>query len=825
MLKSLLKTALRSLLRHKASSLINVLGLSIGISASLVIYLIVHYEFSFDTFHRDGDRIYRVVSKMDFPDAVFRNCGVPVPTVKAVREEVTGLEGETFFITANQTKVGVVEDRASAPKVFRKQQGMIYADNEYFRFFGYRWLAGSQEKALAEPFSVVLTESRAQSYFPGLAPSAMLLKHVTYDDTITVTVTGVVEDIRQTTDFIFQEFISLGTVGQTGLKAQWGWDNWGSINSNSQFFVKLLPGVSPSGIEEQLVQVRKRHREAKDRKDDTQHFLQPLPDIHFNPDYGIFDSSPSPVHKQTLYGLLAVATFLLLLGCINFINLTTAQAAQRAKEIGIRKTLGSGRAQLMLQFLGESFLLTVVASILSVAIAQSLVDLFRDFIPPGVTYASVFQWHVWVFLAALDVIISLFSGTYPALVLARFQPITILRNQMFAGSATTRGTSIRKILTVSQFTVAQVLIIAAVVVSKQTLYSINKDLGYRRDAIVSFHVPWSFDAWQWSRTAGKSDLRRFTLLNRLREIPEINTISLAGDPPASNGTSSTAMKVNNGKSIVETMVEIKYADTSYFGLYGMKLIAGRNLLQSDTTREFVINETFARFLGFSNPIDAIGRSIQRHGMIPIVGVLADFHTKSTHQAIKPLAYSSAGKSSFMFHLALKAGDPDSWKVALKKTESAFKEVYPDQNFESRFFDETIAAFYKTEQNTARLLNWAAGLAIFISCIGLLGLVIHTTNARVKEIGVRKVLGASVTGIVSLLTREFMMLVLVAFLLASPVGWWAMNRWLQDFAFRTGLSWWVFALAGVFAFVTAILTVSVQAFRAASANPVDSLRTE
>lgn len=823
MFTNYLKVALRNLLRHKASSLINVIGLSIGISASLVIYLIVHYEFSFDKFHRDGDRIFRVVSKIEFPDMTFRNSGVPAPTPKGVKETITGVADATHFLTMSDTKVSVLEIGKGTPNVFRKQRDIIYADNDYFKLFDYHWLAGSPSTSLAEPFQVVLTESRAHLYFPNIAPSEVISRHLTYDDSIAVTVSGVVKDLNEITDFTFREFISMGTIEHTGLKERWGWDVWGSINSASQLFVRLMPGVIPTRIEEQLAELRNKHRENNDKKDDTQHFLQPLSDIHFNAEYGAFDTPQA--HKPTLYGLLAIATFLLIIGCINFINLATAQAVQRAKEIGIRKTLGSSRRQLVMQFLGESFLLTLMAMILSIAIGEVLLDIFRDFIPAGVSYSSVLQPHVWIFLGLQVLAVTLLSGIYPALVLTRFQPASILRNQAFTGSTTTRRAWLRKALTVAQFTIAQFLIIATIVVSKQILFSLNTDLGYRRDAIVWFRVPSRFASGQWNGPPYQADSRRFALLDRLKEIPEISKISLAGAPPASTSTSSSSLKVDNGKRLVQTMVEVKNADSNYFDLYEMKLVAGRNLLTSDTTKEYVINETYASFLGFSRPEDALGHFIQRNFSAPIVGVLADFHTKSTHVAIKPLAYAAATNTSYTFHLALKSGDPSSRKRALDGTEKAYKEVYPDQEFDAKFFDETIGSFYKTEENTSRLLNWAAGLAVFISCLGLLGLAIHTTNSRIKEIGVRKVLGASVAGIVSLLSKDFMVLVLVAFVVAAPVGWWAMHNWLDNFAYRTVMSWWIFVLAGGLSVVTALLTVSIQAIKAATANPVDSLRNE
>jgi ABC-type antimicrobial peptide transport system permease subunit len=287
------------------------------------------------------------------------------------------------------------------------------------------------------------------------------------------------------------------------------------------------------------------------------------------------------------------------------------------------------------------------------------------------------------------------------------------------------------------------------------------------------------------------------------------------------------MKFNDGKKLFETMVEVKYADTSYFDLYQMKLVAGNKLQQSDTTKEFVINEAYARFLGFKNPSEAVGQFIDKDFKVPIVGVVADFHTKSTHEPIKPLAYSSAIENSYTLHIALKprGEDAELWKRAISKVESSYKEVYPEADFEYAFFDESIAQFYKQEQNINRLLKWSAGLCIFISCLGLLGLVMHTTSLRIKEIGVRKVLGASAMQIVSMLSNDFMKLVLLAFVIAAPLAWWALHSWLGDFAYRTQLSWWIFVTAGAGMLVIALITLSIQTIRSAAANPVDALRSE
>lgn len=822
MIKNYLLTAFRSFKGNKIFSLINISGLAIGISAALVIYLIVQFEFSFDQFRKDKDRIYRVVSDITFPGAsLFRNSGVPMPMPAAVRSDLTGIETATHFVTTYTVKVDVAVAGSQSPAEFKKQTDVVYADEYFFSLFETDWLAGSKQVALKDPFQVVLTEERAKAYFGNLAPNDIIGRTITYDDSIKTTISGIIKDSKEkATDFRFKEYISLATVMTTGLKDHFGGDEWGNINSVSQLFVKLKKGVKPEQLNAQFAGLRKKYEKKEDQaNEDTKHHLQSINEIHFNADYG--DSSRQ-AHKPTLYGLLAVAAFLLLLGCINFINLTTAQAAQRAKEIGIRKTLGSGKAQLIFQFLSETFLLTLMATILSIVITPWLLRIFGDFIPPDINFSSINQPHVWIFLVILVITMTLFSGFYPAWVLTKFQPITVLKNQTHANTAQSRKAWLRKTLTVTQFVIAQFLVIATLVVSKQISYSLNKDLGYKRDAIVYFPVKWDF-------FSDKEDNRRFALLEKIKAMPEVENASLASSSPAHQGASSTTLKVDNGKKEVELMTETMNADPDYFDIYKLKLVTGKYPSQSDTLREYLVNESFVKAFGFANAEDAIGKSVKRNNKnVPIVGILKDFHTRSTHEPIKALAYASVRKSSYTIHVALKPqdGTPGLWKTALGKIETEFKKLYPDDDeFKAIFFDETIAAFYKKEQDISKLLKWSAGLCIFISCLGLLGLVIYTTNTRTKEIGVRKVLGASVTQIISLLSKDLASLVLIAFIIASPLAWLAMNKWLQDFVYRTHISWWVFAACGISMMVIAIVVLCIRTIRAAVANPVKSLRTE
>jgi ABC-type antimicrobial peptide transport system permease subunit len=344
-------------------------------------------------------------------------------------------------------------------------------------------------------------------------------------------------------------------------------------------------------------------------------------------------------------------------------------------------------------------------------------------------------------------------------------------------------------------------------------------MGFKKEAIINFRSPYNYQ---------HPDNKQFVLQAKLKSIPGIQKLSLAGSPPANEGINVSTMKFNKNGKDIESSVEEKQADTGYFELYRMKLIAGRNLQQSDTLKEYVINETYSKMLGYNNPSDIIGQLLDKGDRkIPIVGVLADIHTKSLHNPIQPLAFSSEAKNHSTFHIALqpKGKNTNNWKKIIAAIGAAWKEVYPDEDFNYNFFDESIAKFYKKEQDTARLLNWSTALAIFISCLGLLGLVIYTTTQRTKEIGVRKVLGASVSQIVSLLSKDFIQLVLLAFIIAAPIAWWAMHKWLEDFAYRTNISWWIFGLSGIAMIAVALLTLSIQTIKSAIANPVKSLRTE
>ena len=815
MIKNYFKIAWRNLWKNKTFSLINIISLSIGLSASFVIGMMVYYDFTFDTFHKDGDRIYRIVSDFESPDGLSYNMGVPIPLRLTAKTELPGIDKAGYFYTwgANSVK------SASMDAAFKRPNFMVFAEPEYFDIFTYEWLAGSKEGIFKNPNEVVLSQKRAQRYFPNQRPSEIVGKELIYNDSIRTIVKGVVANFDKRTDIVFEEFISLPTAIQTGQKdaivdGQWGW-----TNSASQVFVKLTPSANIQNIEQELEQISLKNRDEYAQKfNQKQYFkLQPLSDIHFNDNYGIYDYSQDQANKDTLVGLAIVALFLLLLGCVNFINLNTAQAAKRAKEIGIRKTLGGSKKQLITQFLGETFILTLIATLVSIALASWLLQVFEDFIPAQLNISLLLNPVIITTITLLLVVVTLLSGFYPSLVLSRFKPAKVLKGQeVNAGEKNT----LRKFLTVFQFSIAQVFIIATLLVSKQIYFLMSQDMGFKTDAIAYIQTPWS--------DAGVT--KKEVLASAIKTIPGLKDVSLGGSPPASFSMHSGGMQLLEDDKDIRMDVELVYGDQRYLELYNIELLAGRKPL-NDTINEYVINQTGLQKFGFQNPEDIIGKSLKVDDEnMEIVGVMRDFNQRSLRSTVAPMVFSGDLQRSWRsmynnVHIALPAENTESWQKILISVEEKYKNVYPEAQFSVRFMDETVARFYAREQRISTLLSWATGLSVLISCLGLLGLVIHTTERRTKEIGIRKLLGASLLQLNTLLCKDFLILVGLAFLIALPLAYWGVNSWLQDFAYKTGMSWWIFVLSGVAMVCISLIIMSIRTIATAMKNPVESLKTE
>ncbi|WP_111684394.1 ABC transporter permease [Winogradskyella tangerina] len=815
MIKNYFKIAWRNIMKNKVFSLINIIGLTIGLSASFVIGLMIYYDYTFDNFHKDDDRIYRVVTDFTSPEGQFHNPGVTVALEDAIKEN-SNFEIINGFYTERPSKV---ENRESNLE-FKWPKFVIYTNGEYFDIFKYNFLAGNMDNVLANPNEVILSENRAKDYFPNLKPSEIIGKTLVYNDSINTKVTGIVENFKERSDIVFEEFISHPTLLQTNTREFILDNNWNSTNSNSQLFVKVKQYANINQINDELKALADAHiDEDMKRYGQTRAFtLQPLRDIHFNEDYGVYDWERGMASKPLLRNLALVALFLLLLGCINFINLNTAQATQRAKEIGIRKTLGSSRKQLIWQFMGETFMLVVISALLSIGLTKWLINVFSDFVPADLEFKLIGTPLILIGIVILLVFVTFLSGFYPAVVLSKFNTVSVLKNHLGIGD---KKVGLRKFLTVFQFTIAQIFIIGTLLVGRQINFLLNKDMGFQTEAIVSVFSP------RAERALSKKEL----FAEKLTSIPQIKKISIGGMAPASYNTNTSSTTVNNGKTEVQSDLQFIFGDTEYLDLFELKLLAGRNF-RNDTIRELVINETAQRIYGFDSPEKAIGALVDfGDEKVPVVGVMADFHQRSLKTDIKPMAlvgdwYRPDFSRYQAIHVALQNLEGDDLKSALSKIESTYKSVYTEvDDYRIEFMDETIARFYDREKKVSKLLNWATGLSILISCLGLLGLVIYTTNRRVKEIGVRKVLGASILQINTLLCKEFLILVAIAFVIAAPIAWYGIYDWLQDFSYKEPISYWVFLLSGIAMIVFALIVISVKTLRAASVNPVNSLRSE
>ncbi|WP_276481678.1 ABC transporter permease [Paraflavitalea pollutisoli] len=823
MLKNYWTVAWRSLVRNKLYSLINVLGLALGICACLSIYLIVRHEFSYDTFHPDRDRIFCV-------DATLRGNhlnSTPGPMASAMRNEMTGFESIAAF-QPYPASVTIPNGLQGASKYFEDDGSLMIAEPQYFDILQYHWLSGNARTALTQPHSVVLTASKARKYFGELPADRVIGQTIYYQDSLLATVTGVVADWTNNSDFNYSQWISYATIPVSLLKNEIKLDAWNEMNRSSQILVKLTAPTQPAQINTQFVAFTKRHYSAQLPITSR---LQPLSGIHFHPEYG---GNGRKASLPVLYTLIAVAGFILLLAMVNFVNLATAQSMKRAREIGVRRVLGSNRSGIAWQFFTETFLLTIAAVLLAALLVTPAFRFFTDLIPAGVHFTM--DIPTLLFLLAVTALTTLLAGFYPARVLAHYEPTATLKG-ITAVPGGGKG-RLRKGLIVFQFTISLLFIIASVVVGAQLRYALHTDLGFTTDAILTISSPpeqrlsgmgFASDKARSQQTASVTPAKIALLTEQIRQLAGVEQVIRQWKPPIGHG--HRGFEGGRLKNSEERPIKLSYhyGNQDYLPFYGMKLIAGRNLLPSDSTRELLISETGVRALGFSDVSKAIGQQvvINPFETYPIAGVVADFYENSFHQATWPtiLLHDPAQEKTIAVKIATSNRTAGDIKTLIDQIEQHWKPLFPGQPMSYAFLDEAIANMYADDLRTERLINIAMAVTVFISCLGLLGLAIFSTARRTREIGIRKVLGASVSGILYLLCKDIVVLILLALAIASPLAWYLMHDWLQGFAYRTSLSAWMFVAAGLAAIGIALLTVGLQALQAARANPVKSLRTE
>ncbi len=810
MLRNYIVTAWRNLVKNKAFSIINILGLSTGLCCFLLILLFVQDELHFDRFNQKADRIYRVYSSIRFGGTSLEFPLSSDRMGEVLKKDYPQVEQFTRIYTSSGSK------QIKKGNLFYTEQRVANVDSTFFDVFTFPAVSGVTENALTEPNSVVISESAAKKYFGTTEAVGRIVE--TKDNGKTLyKVTAVIRDMPESGHFHFDFLFSMKNVEY----------NWGNFLSQNFFtYLVLRPGTGYKAFEKNFDEYIGRYvmpqakqfmqinslEEFKKAGNKLEYTLQPLTKIH------LYSAGQHEMEAggniQYVYIFSAVAIFILLIACINFMNLTTARSAKRAREVGIRKVLGTRRKDLIMQFLSESTIMVLISLVIAIFASFILIPAFNALAAKSIKPSLLFSPMILPWLIGLPLVVGLMAGLYPAFFLSGFRPIEVLKGKWKIGSK--NGGSLRSVLVVFQFTTSIILILGTLVIYRQLHYIQSQNLGYNKDQILTINNGWVLN----------ENLKAFK--TELLKMPGVvngtvsNFLPTGGSRTDESFSTSSIMNATNGFDM-----QTWYVDDQYLNTLGMQLMKGRNFFTSavSDSNAVIINETCARSIGFADPI---GRQLFTNGGGPnpvkaftIIGVIKDFNYESLKQPVGPL-------SLFLAHWPAMISfrvEPTSVKSFLANSESLWKKLAPSTPFSYQFMDDAFAEIYQSEQRVGKIALLFASLAILIASLGLFGLATFIAEQRMKEIGIRKVLGASVQRIVQLMTTDFIRLICLSFVIAAPIGWWAMNKWLNDFAYRTHISWWMFALSAVLALVVALITVSIQAFRAAITNPVKSLKTE
>ncbi|NEU08561.1 FtsX-like permease family protein [Flavihumibacter sp. R14] len=805
MLTTYFKIAIRNLKRHRLFSAINILGLTIGMATCMVIMLYVRHELSYDRFNEKADRIVRVTFRGSVQGEKMNEAHVMPPVAWTLKTDFPEVEEATRLRNGGFPRISYGE------KSFR-EDALAYADSNIFEVFTLPLITGDPKTALRAPNSIVISKEIAEKYFGKEDPinKTLLLK----DSNIGYKVTGVMENVPELSHFHFDLFASMASLPEA-REASW---------MTSEYFTYLvlpkgydyrtlenkLPGTVEKYMGPQLQQAMGiTFSEFKQKGNKLGLFLQPLTDIHLYSGF-MYDLGPRG-NRQYVYIFIIIALFMLLIACINFINLSTAAASKRAREVGVRKVLGSERWQLVKQFLTESIVLTFIALAIAVIIVKICLPFFNNLSGKALDLQLTDPWLLSALLIT-GLLTAVLAGTYPALFLSSFQPVRVLKGAFQAGKS---GISLRSGLVIVQFFVSVSLIVGTIVVYQQLRYINSKSLGYNKEQVLVL------------RETGLLGQKEEVFRQKLLRDSRVLSVTNSGYLPAGPTNNNNFFVYPGDGTATEQVKTLRYdVDEQYVPTLGINMLSGRNFskdLASDSSA-VIINEAAVRSFGWEK--NAIGKTINAvhrngsQGSLRVIGVVKDFHFKSLHERISPLVMV-LGESDGLI-VKLKTTDVEA---VLQSVKVHWSELGPGEPFNYSFLDESFNNTYRFERTIGQILGIFAGLTILVACLGLFGLATFTTEQRIKEIGIRKVLGASISDIITLLSKDFLKLVLLANLLAWPLAWWGMNLWLEDFAYRIRIDWWIFIAAGFLTMLIAVLIVGIKAINAGRANPIKSLRTE
>jgi predicted permease len=790
MIRNYLKIAWRNLVKNKVHTAINIAGLSVGLACSLLILLWVQNELSIDAYHANGDRLYQVYEREYFDGKITGDYDTP------------GLMGDELKKVIPEVEYATNMDDQSDNHTFRVGNEIVkingtYAGADLFKMFSYPLLKGNDETALTSPLGMAISEKMAVMFF-GSADAAMG-KTIRFENKKDLSVSAVFKDLPENSSRKFDYLINWQYYLDTHPGAK-RWDNSGPVT-----YVMLRGDANVALANNKLRRFLSHHR-VENASFHSEHALQRFDQVYLHSHFTNGQIDGGRIEYVNLFSIVAV--FILLIACVNFMNLTTAQSVNRAREIGVRKVMGAMRGVLIKQFIGESLLLTTLAVVVSLLLMSAVLPVFNQITQKQIEIPFA-DTSFWVKLTTLTLITGLIAGSYPALFLSSFNPVKVLKGTL---KFTSGAVWFRKGLVVFQFVLSAVLIIATIVVSKQVNYIQKLNIGYDRDNLV--YIP----------AEGELKTHYQVFKTEAKNIPGIEAVSYISNTPTFIDDATTSVSWDGKEEGKTYSFFTAFIGHDFVHTMKLKMLQGRDYsydFPSDANN-YIINESAAQKFGYANPV---GRQINMWGVKgTIVGVLKDFHFRSLHDPIEPLIFhmNQGDLNGGDLLVRIKSGKT---KEALGKLQALCKEINPEVPFSYHFSDEQYQKLYKSEQVVDSLSNVFAFLAIFISCLGLLGLAMFTAKQRVKEIGIRKVLGASIASLFALLSSEFLLLVFIAMLIAGPIAWYAMNAWLRGYAYHTEVQWWVFALSGIVVVFTALVVISLQAIRAALVNPVKSLRSE
>lgn len=810
MLRNYLITALRNLKRNKIYTLLNVFGLALGIGCALVIYKVITYELSYDKHHENYENIYRVVYQKIYPDHVSKDMGSPHPLANALKSDYPEIDKivRTHYIYGNQ--LNTYNEDGSLNK-YMIEEGITFTENSFFEIFTIPWIAGDKESALSDPNTVVIAASQAQKIFglePGQEPDA-IGRIINFNNIKDFKVVGIIEDPVETTSlpftYLFEYESQKGDINPYFYEGTEFHSN--SSNTNTYFIPK--EGFDKEGFEAKLPSFVEKYF-GEGSSEETVYIAQPFSEIHFDKEYGSYPGSSS---KQFIMALGIIGLFLLLTACINFINLATAQAANRAKEIGIRKAIGSMSGQLIAQFMAEISLITFFSLLIALMVSELMFEALQDTIGYHLSLDLLHSPATILFLLVLFVTVSLLSGFYPAVLLSRMNAVDAIRRKISAKSHS-GGLGLRKGLVVLQFTISQFLIIGTLIISSQTDYFLSKDLGFKTDAIMSTYLP--------ERDEVKMERFRQQMLNS----SAIENVSFSLSEPTGNNNSYSSFNHESLQSEQDYHGNFKSIDPYYTDLFDIELLAGRNIKNGDTSN-VLVNKKVADLLGFESRYpELIGEKITTgwgDGDKTIVGVIENFHTVSLESKLDfiimfnyPFAYYS---------IAYKVKSLDQIESANAHFEEVWNTVYPEYVLRYDFYDKKLAERYEEVQHITSLMEIFAVISILIGCLGLYGLISFIAINRTKEIGVRKVLGASTFNILGIFSKEIILLITIAFVITTPAAFYLLDKWLDNFVFRISISPGFFAVAFAGTLLIAIVTISYKTITTALINPAETLKDD